>query len=138
MQQEYDTEPAKRNLQLESVAHITVQRMMENQLQDDPAANITGQDFLCSLHREFFKLLPEEFLVMRNPDTGRESRVFPGELRQAMVKVGRHEPPGHDSLVPFMERFAETYLPEKHHGVNKLVAAAAATLSSVDLDSSVS
>jgi len=29
MQKDYDSEPAKRNLQLESVAHITVQRDME-------------------------------------------------------------------------------------------------------------
>ena len=126
MQQEYDSEPAKRNLQLESVAHITVQRLMEKQLLVDPTVNIAGQEFLCSLHREFYKLLPEEFQVMRNPDNGKESLVIPGELRKELVKVGQHEPPGHDSLSAFMERFAESYAPEKQHGAIKLVAAAAA------------
>ena len=126
MQQEYDSEPAKRNLQLESVAHITVQRMMETRLQEDSALNIAGQEFLCSLHREFFKLLPEEFLVMRKPENGSESRVVPGELRTESVKVGQHEPPGYDSLAAFMARFSESYAPDKHHGANKLVAAAAA------------
>jgi Fic family protein len=125
MQQEYDSEPAKRNLQLESVAHIAVQRMMEKQLQENSDINIAGQEFLCSLHREFFKLLPEEFLVMKNSESGRESRVVPGELRTEPVKDGQHEPPRHDSLSAFMMGFDESYPPEKHHGANKLVAAAA-------------
>jgi Fic family protein len=126
MQQEYDTEPAKRNLQLESVAHISIQRMMEEQLQAEPGINIAGQEFLCSLHREFFKLLPEEFQVMKNPENGREGRVVPGELRVEPVRVGQHEPPGHDNLATFMARFGEVYAPGKHHGANKLVAVAAA------------
>lgn len=126
MQQQYDTEPAKRNLQLESVAHITVQRQMEAWLQGEAPPNIAGQEFLCSLHREFFRLLPEEFHVMNNPDTGRESRVVPGELRTQPVKVGQHQPPGYDSLPAFMTRFSDAYAPEKHHGAAKLVAAAAA------------
>ena len=62
---------------------------------------------------------------MTNPDTGNESRVVPGELRRQPAKVGRHQPPGHDSLDGFMVRFGESYAPEKHHGVAKLVAAAA-------------
>jgi Fic family protein len=126
MQQEYDSEPAKRNLQLESVAHITVQRVMEKQLQGDPNVNISGQEFLSSLHRGFFNLLPEEFQIMRNPESGKQSRVIPGELRKEPVRVGQHEPPGYDSLPAFMERFAESYAPEKQHGAIKLVAAAAA------------
>ena len=126
MQQEYDSEPAKRNLQLESVAHITVQGIMEKRLQEESALNIAGQEFLCSLHREFFKLLPEEFQVMRNPESGRGSRVVPGALRTEPVKVGQHKPPRHDSLAVFMARFGESYAPEKHHGATKLVAAAAA------------
>jgi len=126
MQEEYDSEPAKRNLQLESVAHISVQRIMEEQLQTEPLINIAGQEFLCFLHREFFKLLPIEFQIMRRPESGRESLVVPGELRIEPVRVGQHEPPGHDSLAAFMTRFGEVYAPEKLYGANKLVAAAAA------------
>jgi len=126
MQQQYDSEPAKRNLQLESIAHISVQRQMEVWLQAEVPSNIAGQEFLCSLHREFFKLLPEEFQVMTNPDTRREVRVVPGELRTEPVRVGLHEPPAHESLPSFMVRFGESYAPERHHGAAKLVAAAAA------------
>jgi Fic family protein len=126
MQKQYDTEPAKRNLQLESVAHITVQRHMEKRLQEEPELNIAGGEFLCHLHREFYKQLPEEFLVVKDPDTGHESRVVPGELRREAVKVGRHLPPESGSLDALLARFGEFYVPDRHHGAEKLVAAAAA------------
>lgn len=125
MQRKYDTEPAKRNLQLESVAHITVQRDMEKRLQEDAGTNIAGQEFLCYIHREFYKQLPEEFLIVKDPDTGRESRVVPGELRKEAVKVGRHIPPESGSLDALLNRFSEFYAPDHHHGAAKLVAAAA-------------
>ncbi|MHB8907778.1 MAG: Fic family protein [Syntrophales bacterium] len=126
MQKEYDSEPAKRNLQLESVAHITVQKDMERKLREEPEVNMTGRKFLCYLHREFYQQLPEEFRVVTNPETGRKSMVAPGELREESVKVGYHEPPAYDLLNAFLQRFAEFYAPEQHHGALKLVAAAAA------------
>jgi len=126
MQKEYDSETAKRNLQMESVAHITVQKEMERKLLEEPEVNMTGQKFLCTLHREFYKLLSEEFRVVRNPETGRESLVRPGELREESVKVGYHQPPEHSSLKAFLDRFDEFYAPDRHHGSLKLVAAAAA------------
>jgi Fic family protein len=126
MQKEYDSEPAKRNLQMESVAHITVQIEMERKLRGESKVNMTCQEFLCYLHREFYQQLPEEFRVVTNPETGRESLVRPGELREESVKVGYHKPPGHGSLKAFLDRFGEFYAPDRHHGALKLVAAAAA------------
>jgi Fic family protein len=126
MQREYDSEPAKRNLQLESVAHITVQGDMEKRLQEEPGTNIVSQEFLCHLHREFYMQLPEEFLIVTDPDTGRESRVVPGELRREPVKVGRHVPPQSGSLEALLKQLGEFYAPDCHHGAAKLVAAAAA------------
>jgi Fic family protein len=126
MQKEYDSEPAKRNLQMESVAHITVQKDMERKLLEEPEANITGWEFLCYLHRDFYRQLPEEFRVVTNPETSRESLVIPGELREEAVKVGYHKPPGYDSLKAFLDRFGEYYAPDRHHGALKLVAALAA------------
>jgi Fic family protein len=126
MQKEYDSEPAKRNLQMESVAHITVQKDMERKLLEEPEANITGWEFLCYLHRDFYRQLPEEFRVVTNPETSRESLVIPGELREEAVKVGYHKPPGYGSLKAFLDRFGEYYAPDRHHGALKLVAASAA------------
>ena len=126
MQKEYDSEPAKRNLQMESVAHIAVQRDIEKKLQIESIVNIAGREFLCNIHREFYRQLPEEFRIVKNPETGKESLVMPGELRDESVKVGYHQPPGHDSLKLFLDRFGEFYAPDRHHGALKLVAAAAA------------
>ncbi|MDO8281936.1 MAG: Fic family protein [Thermodesulfovibrionia bacterium] len=126
MQRKYDAEPAKRNLQLESVAHITVQRDMEKRLQDEPESNIASQEFLCYIHREFYNQLPEEFLIVKDIDTGRESRGVPGEFRKEAVKVGRHIPPKSGSLGGLLDRFGEFYAPGHHYGAAKLVATAAA------------
>jgi Fic family protein len=126
MQKEYDVEPAKRNLQMESVAHITVQRHMEKKLVEEPPVSVTGREFLCDLHREFYRQLPEAFRVVKNPETGKEIRVVPGELREETVRVGYHQPPEHGALKAFLDRFGDFYAPDKHHGSLKLVAAAAA------------
>ncbi|MHB8880882.1 MAG: Fic family protein [Thermodesulfovibrionales bacterium] len=126
MQKQYDAEPARRNLQLESVAHITVERDMEKRLREEPELNITSREFLCYLHGEFYRQLPAEFLIVKDPDTGRESRVVPGELRREAVKVGRHLPPGNNDLEMFLDGFGEFYAPGRQHGAEKLVAAAAA------------
>ncbi|MHB8828359.1 MAG: Fic family protein [Syntrophales bacterium] len=126
MQKEYDSEPAKRNLQVESVAHITVQRNMEKKLREEPEVNVTKREFLCDLHRKFYRQLPEEFQVVKNPETGKERRVVPGELREESVRVGYHQPPEHGALKAFLDRFSDFYAPDRHHGSLKLVAAAAA------------
>jgi Fic family protein len=126
MQKEFDSETAKRNLQMESVAHITVQRDMEKNLREEPKVNMTSREFLCDLHREFYQQLPEEFRVVTNPETGREGLVVPGELREESVRVGFHQPPEHGALKAFLDRFSDFYAPEQHHGAMKLVAAAAA------------
>ena len=126
MQKHYDAEPAKRNLQKESVAHIAVQRDMEQRLRDEPGINVAGREFLCGLHREFYRQLPEEFQLVKDPETGRERRVAPGALRDEAVKVGHHVPPGSGSLEALLGRFGEFYDPDRHHGAAKIVAAAAA------------
>lgn len=126
MQKDYDSEPAKRNLQLESVAHINVQRDIEKKLHEDSTLSISSKEFLCAIHREFYRQLPREFRIVKNPEIGRESLVLPGEIRKESVKVGYHQPPGYDTLEMFLDRFGEFYAPEAHHGAMKLVVAAAA------------
>ena len=111
---------------MESIAHISVQKAMEDKLREEPLINITDQTFLCNLHREFYRQLPEAFQVVTHPETGRQSRVIPGEFRKEAVKVGYHEPPPQGDIEAFLRRFAEFYASEQHHGALKLVAAAAA------------
>lgn len=126
MQEKYDLEPAKRDLQMESVAHITVQDYMETRLKEAPELNITGSEFLCFLHQEFYRYLPEGFRIVKDEKTGRESQVIPGELRCESVIVGRHRPPDHDSVQTLLNQFRDAYAPGRYHGALKLVAAAVA------------
>jgi Fic family protein len=126
MEQKYDAEPAKRNRQKESVAHIAIQIKMEKRLEVEPQLNIVSKDFLCYLHREFYEQLPEEFRIVTDPETKRELIVVPGEVRDEWVKVGRHVPPENAHLEDLLDRFQEAYAPEKHYGAEKLIALATA------------
>ena len=125
MRQDYDAEPAKRNLQIESLAHIRGQQLMEARLRDEPDLVVTSGDFLTFLHYEFYYRVPEEFLVVTDPETGKVSYVVPGKFREEEVVIGRHVPPCHNDLITLIDRFADVYRPDRHHGAKKLLAAAA-------------
>jgi hypothetical protein len=43
--------------------------------------------------------LPEELLLLENPDTHEKIRMRPGELRTGDVAVGRHVPPSAAALL---------------------------------------
>lgn len=104
---DYSNDPEKRALQLEAVAHIEVQRLIDKQL--DPQVAPTSLEYLLWLHREFCQRLPEELLWVANPETGERQRVVPGLLRSGWVQVGRHIPPSAEMLPRFLSRFAQAY-----------------------------
>ena len=104
---DYSKDPKKRALQLEAVAHIEIQRLIDHG--EDLRAETTSLDYLTWLHREFCRRLPEELLWVENPDTGERLRVVPGELRKGWVQVGKHIPPDADTLPGFLERFSQAY-----------------------------
>ena len=120
----YSQEPAKRALQMESAAHVDVQRLIENRLAEDIDSNICAPDFLCWIHREFYERLPEEFRHATTPE-GKTKIVKPGELRQDEVTVGRHLAPGFRSLPDFLAHFHTSYGNPQLSAVKKVVAAAA-------------
>jgi len=126
MRKDYSSDPAKRNLQFESLAHIECQRQIEKRLKEDPSVNISSADFLKWLHHIFYEQLPSELRFARNEEMGEEIEVIPGEIRHRMVKVGRHIGPGEAVLLQFLDRFASFYRLELYHGIDPLVAAPAA------------
>lgn len=121
---DYSSEPERRALQLEAVAHIEVQRMVD--LGEDPAEAPTSMAYIAWLHREFCRRLPEELLSTATPDGGRRVRVTPGALRDGDVQVGRHVPPSAPALSAFLRRFEEAYRPSELSKVRRIVAVAAA------------
>ncbi|MFZ5798111.1 MAG: Fic family protein [Thermodesulfobacteriota bacterium] len=126
MRQDYSSDPAKRDLQKESLAHINCQRAVESRLREDPDLNIAGSDFISWLHRIFYEQLPDELRFVRDRETGERAEVRPGEFRQREVIVARHIGPSSEHLSAFLSRFAAAYSPSKHHGVMPLIAIAAA------------
>ena len=121
---DYSTDAKKRALQLEAVAHIEVQRQIDQDedLRDEP----TSPDYLIWLHKEFCGRLPDELLWVENPDTGKRLRVNPGELRTGWVQVGRHIPPDAEALPRFLARFAEAYDGTKLSKLRRIIAVGAA------------
>ena len=120
----YSTDAQKRALQLEAVAHIEVQRLIDHDedLQDEP----TTSDYIVWLHKEFCRRLPEELLWVQNPDTGKRLRVVPGELRSGMVQVGSHFPPEAEALPHFLDRLADAYDEKRLSKLRRIVAVGAA------------
>ncbi|MBV8552577.1 MAG: Fic family protein [Acidobacteriaceae bacterium] len=104
---EYASEPTRRNLQLEAVAHVQLQRKID--LGADPPDDPVSISYIRWLHREFCSLLPLELLWVENPDTGERLCISPGEIRTQSVKIGFHVPPSPDELVACLERFEEAY-----------------------------
>lgn len=121
---DYSTEPEKRDLQTEAVAHIHLQRLIDRR--EDLSAPVTSVEYLTWLHREFCRRLPENLLWVLNPETGERLHVDPGELRQRTVAVGKHVPPRPESLNEFLHRFAEAYDPRGMSKTQQVIAVAAA------------
>lgn len=83
---DYSTDPEKRALQREAVAHIDVQRLIDRH--DDLQVETTSLEYIVWLHREFCQRLPDELLWTQNPDTGERLHIAPGELRKVMCRLG--------------------------------------------------
>jgi Fic family protein len=118
----YSAEPEKRNLQLEARAHVDVQRKIDFGSAPQPS---TSKEFILWVHKEFCQQLPAELLIVKDPKTGKEEKVIPGELRQIHVKVGHHIAPAPDDLVPLLERFAAAYGNSKLPKIQRIIGVAA-------------
>ena len=120
LKKDYSADPARRNLQLEAEAHVTVQKWID-------AGGLKGRatttDAIFEIHRRFCELLPEELLVIEHPTTKEKLRVVPGEPRQHNVEVGRHVPVSPGALPRFLARFEEVY---SKLGKSETILAAAA------------
>lgn len=102
---DYSADPAKRNLQLEARAHISVQKWID----EGGLVSPTSPEGLRAVHRHFCELLPSELLVVRDPSSGREIPVIPGEFREDDVQVGRHIAISPGAVPRFLDRFHAVY-----------------------------
>jgi len=105
--QDFSTEPKQRNFQLEALAHIHVQQLIDEGM--DPQVWPSTTTYARWLHKQFCERLPPEMLWVENPDTGERHEVVPGGLRTPGVAVGRHVPPPPEALPLFLARFDKVY-----------------------------
>ncbi len=126
MRADYSQDPKRRSLQLEAKAHIEVQLLIEERLRNDPAQNVCAPEYLCWIHREFYKRLPEELRIVRGPAPGEELVVEPGKIREYDVRVGEHIAPPWSEVPDLLDRFARTYDPAGRTAVDGLIALGAA------------
>lgn len=125
MRRDYAADPARRDLQLESLAHINCQRTIEEWLQREPDLNVAGAEFLCRVHKLFYDQLPDELRRVKDEETGEILEVIGGEPRQREIRVGRHVGQFAAAIPAFLDRFAGFYRSGAHHGVMPIIAAAA-------------
>jgi len=123
LKKNYSKEPKKKMLQLESRAHVLVNHLMKQKIEETKSAYET--DFICWLHGEFYKHMPEEYKVVKTKG-GNNFEIIPGHLRTTEVEVGKHIAPAAKALSHFMNFFEEGYS-EKNSGdaLKKIIAIAA-------------
>ena len=121
LRNDYSSNPKKRNLQLEAKAHISVQAWID---EGGLAGAPTDTASLLEIHSRFCEQLPEELLIVVNPDTEDTDTVIPGGLRHRDVIVGRHVAVSPGAVPRFLARFEDAY--GKLGKVDAILGAAAA------------
>jgi len=122
LKRDFSENATQRDNQQLSLAHIAVEKSMEERLADR-SVDVYAPDFLCWLHKEFYTRLPES-LHWATTKNGLRYQINPGYLRDFMVDVGRHTPPDFGALPQFLSRFHSFYGDEHILETNRLVAIA--------------
>ena len=105
LHRDFSADVEKRNLQLEAVAHIEVQRWIDaGGLTDHPLA----PDMLREIHRRFCENLPPELLVVRKPD-GAAAPIVPGAFRTDFVQIGTHVAPSPGAVPRLLAHMRKMY-----------------------------
>jgi Fic family protein len=120
----YSGDAAKRDLQLESLAHMQVEEWLSAQKLD--LDRLFSPEFICRLHREFYQRVPESLWVIKDENGATVDKVIPGAWRARAVIVGQHSPPEAEDIALLMAQFCETYNPKKFSGDRKIIALMAA------------
>ncbi|NTW69835.1 MAG: Fic family protein, partial [Chlorobiaceae bacterium] len=110
LQSLFSTSGERRNLQIEAVAHIRLQREIDAMHACATLPDAASSQFICWLHKEFCKDLPDAMLYLEKTE-GR-IRIDPGKFRSEPmhdVSVGRHIPPESITVESFMAYFEKRY-----------------------------
>jgi Fic family protein len=126
MQGRYSDNSTKRDLQLESIAHIHAQKQLT---QHPPSATelLSGECFR-NIHQMLYEQLPENLRVVASNQGMQKKIVPPGEFRQTGedVVVGEHVAPPSQQIDTLLCRFEQAYRIEYLHGQMRVIAVMAA------------
>jgi len=120
----YSADLVKRDLQKESLAHMTVQEWIQDQAPN--LERIMSTDFIKQVHQHFYANIPESLWLIKKTNGEVAGKVVPGQWRDQGVEVGAHIAPAADALPALMQRFCETYQPQRFNGDRRLMAIMAA------------
>ena len=122
-----DANEQRRNLQLEAAAHVRLQTEIDRQAATGVLPAPASADFICWLHREFYRDAPDAMLEIRG--RGQTFRMTAGAWRTARehdVAVGRHLPPSSERVAEFMRTFERRYRFEPLGAAARIIAIPAA------------
>src|SRR5690625_395986 len=68
VKREYSTNEEKKRLQMLSVAHIEVQKLIDEQFETNEDVPVCSLQFLCWIHKEFYERVPKSFLKIRSEE----------------------------------------------------------------------
>jgi Fic family protein len=121
---DYSSDPAKRDLQEESLAHLAVQQWIRDLNPD--LDTIFSPEFIQALHLQFYQHVPESLWEIKDRQGNAVDKVVPGAWRGRVVEVGKHIAPEPETVNDLMVGFCETYHPKNFRGDAKLIAIMAA------------
>jgi Fic family protein len=107
---ELETEPERRNLQLEARAHIRVQKAIDEREATGALGEPAAQLFIRWVHEQFYAEMPEALMTIQ--DARGSYRMQPGTFRHEPRHdnaVGRHVPPSSNVVPAFMEYLEERF-----------------------------
>ena len=106
VQNDYSDEPHKRDLQQEALAHVTVQKWID---EDGLAGRAATMDGICEIHQRFGELLPDALRWVKGPQSGERIPLEPGALRTRDVSVGDHVSISPGAVPRFLSRFEQVF-----------------------------
>jgi len=124
---DFEGDDERRNLQIEALAHIKVQSKVDALYAVGKLPTPTSIAFISWLHKEFYDGASDEMLMIKN--SGRSLVMEPGKFRFTVghdVIVRRHKPPSGLYVEAFMRHFENRYCADHMGKSNQIIAIAAA------------
>lgn len=105
---EYSDAAETRDLQLETLAHISTQKWI-----DEVGIGVApySAEAIRQVHKRFFEQLPHGSRVVRD-GSGRQLTIEPGAIRTTGVQVGRHVAVSAGAVPRFLARMEQAYIPK--------------------------